>query len=67
MSTAEQSIEYTYAYGNVLSSSETVTNPYQFVAASGYFSDPDTGLLYLGARYYSPSLVRFVSVASSLV
>ena len=42
------------AYGNVLSKTENVTNPYQFVAAYGYYADPDTGLLYLRARYYSP-------------
>ena len=52
-------ITYTYdAYGNVLSQSSPSTNPYQF-STKEYASE--TGLLYFGARYYDPSIGRFIT------
>jgi RHS repeat-associated protein len=66
---ASEVVQNTYeydAYGNVLAKTENVTNPYQFATAFGYYADPDTGLLYLRARYYSPSIGRFISLDSYL-
>ncbi|MDQ0191652.1 RHS repeat domain-containing protein, partial [Alicyclobacillus cycloheptanicus] len=53
--------QYTYdAWGNILSSSGTLanTNPYLY---AGYRWDSAVGMYYLNARYYSPSLMRFIS------
>lgn len=33
-------------------------NPYKY---SGYYQDYESGLYYLGARYYSPELMRFIN------
>src|SRR5579864_4186396 len=46
------------AFGNLTSSSGTVTNPYQY---TGRDYDPETGLRYYRARYYDPSVGRFLS------
>jgi len=35
------------------------TNPFQY---DGYYYDPESGLYYLNARYYSPTLMQFVSM-----
>lgn len=51
----------TYAYdawGNLLSRTEGMTNPFTY---SGEIYDEETGLYYLRARYYDPSVGRFVS------
>jgi RHS repeat-associated protein len=51
----------TYSYdpwGNILSTSEQVENPYRY---AGYRYDSETGLYYLQARYYSPELCRFLT------
>ncbi|MBQ3351048.1 MAG: right-handed parallel beta-helix repeat-containing protein [Thermoguttaceae bacterium] len=55
--------EYAYdAFGNVLTSTETVANSFQFVGAYGVISDtaPDS-LIHMRARYYDPATGRFIS------
>lgn len=48
---------YSYdPYGQVASSTGTVTNPWRFAAA---YLDTATGLYKMGARYYDPSLGRW--------
>lgn len=50
---------YTYdAYGNILSSSGSVTNPYRF-STKEYSST--SGLIYFGARYYDPRVGRWIT------
>ena len=58
-------VEYSYdAWGNVLSVTGTMAatlgqdNPIRY---RGYFYDAETGLYYLGSRYYSPELCSFIS------
>jgi len=46
------------AYGNVISSTGTVSNPLQF---AGAYSDAESGLLYLRARYYDPASGSFLT------
>jgi RHS repeat-associated protein len=50
---------YTYdAYGNVSASTGTINNPLGY---AGQYSDSESGLIYLRARYYDPSTAQFVS------
>lgn len=49
------------AWGNVVFSSGTLAGPFGFVGGQGYQQDPDSGLMLLGARYYDPSVGRFLS------
>jgi RHS repeat-associated protein len=50
---------YTYDnYGNVTASTGTLFNPFQY---TGREFDPETGLNYNRARYYSPATGRFIS------
>jgi len=50
---------YTYdPWGNHLTTSETVSNPFRY---AGYRWDEDTGLYYLRARYYGPGIGRFLN------
>ncbi|MBU2687289.1 MAG: right-handed parallel beta-helix repeat-containing protein [Actinobacteria bacterium] len=54
------SIVNSYSYdpwGRVLAEQETVENPLRY---AGYIYDGETGLYYLMARYYAPSLAHFV-------
>jgi len=52
---------YSYeAFGNVLSSTGTTPNPYQYVGSLGYHKSGDPHLLHLGARYYMPEVGRFI-------
>ncbi len=37
------------------------TNPFQY---DGYYYDPESSLYYLNARYYSPTLMQFISMDS---
>lgn len=58
-STGEVTDRYDYdAYGVLLSHSGTSDNSYQF---AGEQRDGETGSYYLRARYYDPSLGRFIS------
>ena len=53
--------EYTYdAWGNILTKTGTMAtaNPYRY---AGYRYDEETGLYYLIARYYDPSVGRFIT------
>ena len=36
-----------------------LTNPFQY---DGYYNDSESGLYYLNARYYSPTLMQFISM-----
>jgi RHS repeat-associated protein len=48
------------AFGNITSQSGGTYNPYRYVGSLGYYSaDTTTGLLHVGARYYSPQVGRF--------
>ena len=52
---------YTYdAWGNVISQSGSIAsiNP---ICYRGYYYDSETGLYYLGSRYYDPQVKRFVN------
>jgi RHS repeat-associated protein len=51
---------YTYGpYGNLTGQTGTATNPFQF---AGAYSDSESGLIYLDARYYDPTTGQFTSV-----
>src|SRR6202035_474324 len=47
------------AYGNKIGSTGTATT---VMGYDGQYTDADTGLIYLRARYYDPATVQFVSV-----
>ncbi len=54
-----------YAFGEVLTSSGTTANPFQFVGQLGYHQVSHLGsryLLYVRARHYQPCTGRFISV-----
>ncbi len=36
-------------------------NPLRYVGKEGYYTDVDTGLMLLGARYYDPLIGRFIT------
>lgn len=58
---ADASVVRTYAYdsfGRTLSESGTIANPFTFAARE---LDSESGLLYYRARYYDPSIGRFLS------
>ena len=51
---------YTFdPYGGLASSSGNVTNPFRF---AGQYNDAETGLYYLQARYYDPTVGQFISI-----
>jgi RHS repeat-associated protein len=50
---------YSYdEWGNITASSETVSNPFKY---AGEVYDSETGLYYLRARYYDPTVGRFLN------
>jgi len=52
-----------YAYepfGQILAEQETIAQPFKFVGAYGVMAEP-SGLYYMRARYYDPSVGRFIS------
>jgi len=56
-----QSAEIYNAYGNIMQSYPTGSNPtFGYAAQYRYYTDPN-GLHYLKARYYDPSVGRFIS------
>jgi RHS repeat-associated protein len=46
-------------YGNVTSSSGSLTSPFGF---AGQYTDSESGLLHMGARYYKPPTGQFLTV-----
>ena len=64
-SSGTQVVAYTYdAWGNILSTTGSMagslgyTNPFRY---RSYFYDTETGLYYLGSRYYNPETGRFIN------
>ena len=58
---------YTYdAWGNVIAQSGSIAslNPIRY---RGYYYDTETGLYYLGSRYYDPQVKRFINADDSSV
>jgi RHS repeat-associated protein len=51
-----------YAFGDELTSTGTLNNAFKYVGGLGYYSDPDSGLLLLRARYYWPGVARFLTM-----
>jgi len=50
---------YSYdAYGNLIGTPPTFGNPFQF---AGQYTDAESGLIYLRARYYDPATGQFMS------
>ena len=50
---------YTFdSFGKLTTSTGTITNPFQYTARE---SDPETGIYEYRARYYDPSIGRFIS------
>ncbi|MCH8274520.1 MAG: hypothetical protein IH851_07005 [Armatimonadetes bacterium] len=49
------------AFGNLVSQSGTWTGPFSYGGQFGYQSDPDSGYMHLGHRYYDPSTGRFLT------
>lgn len=45
-------------WGNILSRRESISNPFKY---AGEIYDEETGLYYLRARYYDPSVGRFIT------
>lgn len=45
-------------WGNITSQTETIENPFKY---AGEYFDKETGLYYLRARYYDPTIGRFIS------
>ena len=69
-SSGTQVVAYTYdAWGNPLSTTGTMAdtlgklNPFRY---RGYVYDTETGLYYLGSRYYNPETGRFINADSYL-
>ncbi len=53
-----------YAYdpfGNILGKEESIPQPFKFIGQFGVMYEYDLGFYYMKARYYSPSLGRFIS------
>lgn len=49
------------SFGNSVGGSGSSASPYTFAATSGYRSDGDAGLSFVGARYYDAQMGRFIS------
>ena len=47
------------AWGNVISSTGSTINPFQWVGALGYYTDPETGQFSVRARVYQPKRGRW--------
>ena len=49
------------AFGNSVGGSGSSTNPFIWNGGSGYYSDAESGLQKVGARYYDPAVGRWIS------
>ncbi len=49
------------AWGNPISSSGSTGNPFRWVGRYGYYQDASTGLIYVRARMYQPTVARWCS------
>jgi RHS repeat-associated protein len=49
------------AFGMNVSRTGSTPTPFGFVGSEQYQSDPDSGLMLLGHRYYDPSIGRFIT------
>ena len=49
------------AWGNPITSTGTTVNPFRWVGNVGYYFDFDTGLYYIRARTYQPTIARWTS------
>lgn len=49
------------SFGLTIATSGSTATPFRFAGGEGYQADADSGLMLLGARYYDPSLGRFIS------
>ena len=64
LTNASETITDSYIYdawGNVLNSTGTITNPFQYVGQSGYYYDTETNSNYVRARVYQPTIARWWS------
>jgi RHS repeat-associated protein len=53
---------YSYeAFGAIVASAGSTTNPYRYVGSLGYYRDSTSGLLHVGTRYYWPAVGRFTT------
>ena len=50
------------AWGNEVASNGTTMNPFRWVGRYGYYQDTSTGLVYVRARMYQPTVARWCSV-----
>ena len=54
--------EYVYdAFGNLVSGSGSVSQPYEYVGREGYYREEELGLYLLGQRWYDSEVGRFIS------
>ena len=64
LSNSSQVTSDTYLYdawGNPITSTGTTVNPFRWVGNVGYYFDSDTGLYYIRARTYQPTIARWTS------
>lgn len=65
VTTAAQATSDTYLYdawGNLITSTGSTVNPFRWVGKFGYYQDSSTGLVYVRARIYQPTVARWESV-----
>jgi RHS repeat-associated protein len=64
LTSSSQTTTDTFRYdvwGDIAERTRTTPTPHQFVGALGYEQEADSGLYFIGRRYYDPSLGRFIS------
>jgi RHS repeat-associated protein len=50
------------AWGNSVASTGTTVNPFRWVGKYGYYTDDNTGLVYVRARMYQSTMARWMSI-----